>query len=1328
MATANMAPEDGATPEGVAGFPGVACSGDPDGDHGGRTQARTRALRAEALPPLGGATEGSAGDVRMARVTSRWLRGLVPISILMVSYAWTESVRPELVLQSGHTDGASAVAFSPDRRLLASAEEGGKVKLWSTLDWRQVRTLNVAGEGIRSVAFSPRSNLLAAGHNDRDRKPTVTIWQVTSGQQVAATTVVFSTLLSIGKVGFSPDGRWLAGCFCDAMAMSTQEGPPPIALSNMAGTGDAWTLEGRGDSVVDFAFAPAGDVLATLHRDATIGMWSLRSRRRTRIFSMAQGGVEASRSRWAGPRGIAFSPDGRWLAGVYETGPRRAEVVLWNLDTATEVRRLPLNEFDGGMNVRPAFSHDGKWLAASSVWLFAQPVVLWDTSTWRKMLGPAHAASEVAFSADGRTLAVSTGWLRGGRGIAIWDLAKRRLIKTLGGSVEAIDTLSFDAGDSVLLSSRRDSVTDVGRGDLRVFDFWALQEGQLGARWQVPSWGGSVNTRVHYTRDGRWLAVAVPGNLVVVDQATGQGRNLGTNSFSDLDVTPDARWLAAGYVRGGTLLTALDAFHGPVTLRREDDLVNHEETEAVAFGGPEGRSLATLMSSGEIRLWDPATRTEVGSLKGGSRAAPASSPGAHGPGLAFSPDGRWLVSTHRAPTLVLWDVRLERMWPLSDLPVSEVAFAPERQMFASCGRRLQIWDAATAGASKREPITLVDTTDADCTAVTFSKDGAWLASGRSDGTVQLWETRHWALRATLVSTAGDFGWLVASPDGLFDGSPDGWKQVLWRFGRDTLDVADAGAFFQDFYRPNLLAELMRDRAYQVPQSIASLDRRQPTIRLTVEGASPPVGEVSSESEVQTIADVRKPSPDAAENQVGPANAPSDKLRDFFGEGFAGSWHRTQRPGSTEPGVVQVLAESVSLQRQIEVVVEIEEASGGTDPLHAQGSGGRDARLFRNGLLVRAWHGDVLEGKARATLRTTVPIVAGENRLTAYCFNRDNIKSADVELVVWGDDSLKRPATAWIIVVGVDEYANRDYNLKYAVADARAFADTLRSEQSKLGDFGGIEVASLLNEDATKANFLLALQRLSGAHTGPVPVGAAGDLGRIEQSQPEDAVFLFWAGHGVADGARFYLVPHDLGYLGRRAALDTSGRAELLRHGISDIDMEEAFEGVDAKRIVFVIDACNSGQALEAEEKRRGPLNSKGLAQLAYEKGMYVLAAAQGYQAALEAAELGHGYLTHALVEEGLKARVADRAPKDGSVSLREWLDYAVQRVPDMQTTLMRSARKEGREIAFIEGEEALTDVEKRRTQRPRVYYRREPETTPFVIAGTASRARPDRTR
>ena len=163
-------------------------------------------------------------------------------------------------------------------------------------------------------------------------------------------------------------------------------------------------------------------------------------------------------------------------------------------------------------------------------------------------------------------------------------------------------------------------------------------------------------------------------------------------------------------------------------------------------------------------------------------------------------------------------------------------------------------------------------------------------------------------------------------------------------------------------------------------------------------------------------------------------------------------------------------------------------------------------------------------------------------------------------------------------------------------------------------------------------------------------------------------------------------------------------------------LERAFEKVDAGKILLVIDVCNSGQALEAEEKRRGPMNSKGLAQLAYEKGMYILTAAQGYQAALEVAQLGHGLLTYALVEEGLKTPSADKAPTDGQVVLREWLDYATERVPQLQLTAMEQARKLGREVSIVDGEDIIQELRKRTLQRPRVFYRREPEAQRLIIA------------
>jgi len=120
------------------------------------------------------------------------------------------------------------------------------------------------------------------------------------------------------------------------------------------------------------------------------------------------------------------------------------------------------------------------------------------------------------------------------------------------------------------------------------------------------------------------------------------------------------------------------------------------------------------------------------------------------------------------------------------------------------------------------------------------------------------------------------------------------------------------------------------------------------------------------------------------------------------------------------------------------------------------AGAKDVRLFRNGSLVKVWRGDVLQGKADAMLEATIPVVVGENRLTAYAFNRDNVKSADATLDIKGADSLKRAGTAYVLAVGVNDYENAQYNLKYAAADAQDFAEEVRRQQTQLGKYERVE--------------------------------------------------------------------------------------------------------------------------------------------------------------------------------------------------------------------------------------------------------------------------------
>lgn len=170
----------------------------------------------------------------------------------------------------------------------------------------------------------------------------------------------------------------------------------------------------------------------------------------------------------------------------------------------------------------------------------------------------------------------------------------------------------------------------------------------------------------------------------------------------------------------------------------------------------------------------------------------------------------------------------------------------------------------------------------------------------------------------------------------------------------------------------------------------------------------------------------------------------------------------------------------------------------------------------------------------------------------------------------------------------------------------------------------------------------------------------------------------------------------------------------MRSSISDRELAEVFERINGGQMLLIIDACNSGQALDAEEKRRGPMNSKGLAQLAYEKGMYVLTASQSIELAFESETLKHSYMTYALVEEGLKSRVGETdANGDGQIWLNEWFDYVVRRVPRMRKEeVEQAARQQGKSLELVEV------TEQGKMQTPRVFYRREPDAQPWVVANT----------
>ena len=381
-----------------------------------------------------------------------------------------------------HTDFVQhAVFFAQDSRLLASLDHSGTIYWWETSTGKLARRLD---RNTRCFAVAPKGTLLAIGQAPDNQASTIVLWDWHTDQERSRLMLppnVTPLVLRFNADGSQllasnsdrslrvwdlqtrkEIKRWQPSDSEFLLVSFSPTANHVVIFDESIAPAGAWylvdVLQGTKQQLMGLprdsfnqAFSPDGTCLATTSSDGlrlwevatgklcrvqpagAKGYWSPAFSGDGKVLAAADPGTGISLldphsgkylktlANSAGFAVGAFSPDGRWLAGVLDTTLR-----VWNLATGTPVR-------DGEGHLQPihrmALSSHMDTLATTSD---DGTLRLWDPVTGKQkhlLLDGRAEVRGLAFSPDGKWLASS------GRsdGLRLWDVAGGRLLHQLPG-------------------------------------------------------------------------------------------------------------------------------------------------------------------------------------------------------------------------------------------------------------------------------------------------------------------------------------------------------------------------------------------------------------------------------------------------------------------------------------------------------------------------------------------------------------------------------------------------------------------------------------------------------------------------------------------------------------------------------------------------------------------------------------------------------------------------------------------------------------------------------------------------------------------------------
>ncbi len=391
----------------------------------------------------------------------------------------------------GHEQGATALAFSKDGKLLAAGAAEGGLWLWDPATGKRLRYHRWAAVHARAAGFDREGCPLVVGAAPHANG--LGLLDATTGRQLLAGPVHHD---SIRHVAFSPDSKVVAS-LCAAGVLHLWRADDGKHLGRPAIPGS---------DADEALFTPDGKLLVStasaLYRlDGADG-------KAVRLplplpaaatHTLSQDGTRLAVAQAVDAQGKPAAPN------FFHPERTRLLIGLWDVAAGKELCRLPVQP---SPVLHCTLSPDGRVLAT-----FGWGVKLWEAATGR-LLSQSLAdvlAQGVAFSPSGRLLAVREFAPGGKQRVSLWEVASGQMVRRW--ALLPGERLGFNHAYEKVVTFSPDGrvlATDAYRGAVH---FWDVATGRL---LSVLSGQGGPIAALAFAPDGKTLAAGNADTTVLL--------------------------------------------------------------------------------------------------------------------------------------------------------------------------------------------------------------------------------------------------------------------------------------------------------------------------------------------------------------------------------------------------------------------------------------------------------------------------------------------------------------------------------------------------------------------------------------------------------------------------------------------------------------------------------------------------------------------------------------------------------------------------------------------------------------------------------------------